>query len=204
MAEHNKPARVDANHSMDSSVYLNSFFHFDPKTNQTQDLVFNCAAMLTNEEFWRTVQEGLFSAFKSGGPMILYHMGLKYGFAVGSRAREAKQDVYEAVKFLETYGLFAGWGRFKTFPFRLSMGRLAEEVTVKVEGSFFARSLPKTEQTHEPKCFIIAGLLAGIAEGLLGESHICIETTCMATGAQYCEFRIRPINNFARVNKDKE
>lgn len=186
----------------DTSVYLNSFFHFDPKLNETKDLVFNCSAILTNEEFWYTVQEGLFSVFESGAAMILYQMGLKYGFAVGSRARETKQDVQEAVKFLETYGLLAGWGRFKTSPVVLSMGRLSEEVTVQVEGNFFARRLPKHEKRKEPRCFIIAGLLAGIAEGLLGESHICVETICMTTGAAHCEFRIRPLNNFSITGKE--
>lgn len=171
-----------------TTVYLNAFFHFDPQINRTQDLIFNSKAILTNEQFWESVQEGLFSVFKSGAAVILYQMGLRYGFDVGSKGREAKQTVHEAVEFLKTYGMLAGWGKFTTSPIILSDGQLARYVKVTVEDNFFAISQHK--KSEEPRCFLISGLLAGITEGLLGEGYNCMETMCMATGAKHCEFLI--------------
>ena len=98
----------------DTSEDVNSFFHFDIKAGRMSDLVFNNRAILTNEELWGTIQESLFSILKSNAAVILYQMGLEYGIAVGSRARESRQDIHAAVKFLEIYGFLAGWGKFST------------------------------------------------------------------------------------------
>ncbi|MGH9921882.1 MAG: V4R domain-containing protein [Nitrososphaerales archaeon] len=172
----------------DTEDYLNSFFQFDPTTNKANDMVFNCRAILTNEEFWSTMQEGLFSLFKSGAAVILYQMGLEFGFTVGSRARELKQNIDEAVKFLEIYGLLAGWGKLKASAIKLSMGHLTEDLKVTLEDNFFAT--PNGKKAEEPRCFMIAGILAGIIEGLLGEGYNCVETMCMAAGGKHCEFVI--------------
>jgi hypothetical protein len=107
------------------SVYLNEFFDFDPKANKTEDKVFGCKAILTNEEFWDAMQDGLYDTLNEGWSVILFQMGLRYGTSVGERARESLPDVQLAVKFLEYYGLMAGWGRFKTAPFTLVEGKLA-------------------------------------------------------------------------------
>ncbi len=187
MAESSNVPRKEASEH-DSTVYLNPYFHFDPKANITEDLVFKCKAILTNEQFWNAIQDGLDVLLKEAGAVILFQMGLRYGVEVGSKAKEAIPDVHQAVKFLETYGLFSGWGKFTTSPFSLSMGHLTDSVTVKVENSFFATMGKKKWET--PRCFLISGLLAGITEGLLGEGHNCIETKCMATGSKYCEFLI--------------
>lgn len=34
-----------------SNTYLNEYFNFDPVANKTEDKVFGCSAILTNEEF---------------------------------------------------------------------------------------------------------------------------------------------------------
>src|SRR5579885_276604 len=177
--------------SEQSNVYLNEFFCFDPMSNKTKDLVFNSSAIMTNQVFWKEVQNGLYSAFGSAASVMLFQMGISYGFSVGSKARLARKDVYEASKFLEMYGLMAGWGKFKTSPLTLKMGRLTEPVKVSVTDNFFGLCY-KDRVEDTPKCFIIAGILAGIAEGLLGEGHSCTETRCIAKGDQHCEFIIRP------------
>lgn len=84
------------------------------------------------------------------------------------------------------YGYLADW-QFFNLPVVLSSGTLLKPVTVKVENNFFAL---KDKKTEGPRCFIIAGLLAGIAEGLLGEGHNCLETMCIADGAKHREFLI--------------
>jgi predicted hydrocarbon binding protein len=189
---HERKKSVEERNSMidtsDTSEDVNSFFHFDIKAGRMSDLVFNNRAILTNEELWGTIQESLFSILKSNAAVILYQMGLEYGIAVGSRARESRQDIHAAVKFLEIYGFLAGWGKFSTSPISLSMGQLSQDVTVTVDNNFFAMS--KHRKTEGPRCFMIAGLLAGITEGLLGEGYNCVETMCMAAGAKQCEFLI--------------
>lgn len=82
----------------------------------------------------------------------------------------------------------AGWGKFKTTPILLVEGRLAENVVITIEDNFFATTGNK--ETRGSRCFLIAGMLAGVAEGLLGEAHTCIETMCMADGANDCEFQL--------------
>ncbi len=172
----------------DTDDYLNSFFQFDSTTNKANDLVFNCRAILTNEELWRTMQKVLFSVFKSGAAIILYQMGTEFGFTIGSRARESRQNINQAVKFLEMYGLLAGWGKLKTSAIKLSMGQLAEDLKITIEDNFFAT--PNGKKVEEPRCFLIAGILAGIIEGLLGEGYNCVETMCIAAGGKHCEFLI--------------
>jgi len=171
------------------SVYLNQYFDFDPKSNKTEDKVFGCKAILTNEEFWDAMQDGLYDTLNEGWSVILFQMGLRYGTSVGEKAQQTIPDAEQAVRFLESYGLMAGWGKFKTAPFTLAGGKLAGDLKVIVEDNFFAKT-GKKKQWETPRCFFIAGLLAGIAEGLLGEGHACIETKCMASGAKACEFLI--------------
>lgn len=171
------------------SVYLNEYFNFDPKANKMEDKVFACRAIITNEEFWDAMQDGLYDTLNEAWSVILFQMGLRYGSSVGEKARESVPEVQQAIKFLESYGLMAGWGRFKTAQFNLSEGKLPNDVKVAVEDNFFAKT-GKKKKWETPRCFFVAGLLAGIAEGLLGEGHNCIETKCIANGAQACEFLI--------------
>ncbi len=171
------------------SIYLNEYFNFDPKANKTEDKVFACKAILTNEEFWDAMQDGLYDTLNEGWSVILFQMGLRYGTSVGEKARGSIPDVENAVRFLESYGLMAGWGKFKTAQFTLSEGKLTSDLKVTVEDNFFAKT-GKKKKWETPRCFFIAGLLAGIAEGLLGEGHNCIETRCIANGAPACEFRV--------------
>lgn len=173
-----------------TTTYLNEYFNFDPVANKTEDKVFGCSAILTNEEFWDAIQDGLYDTLQDSWSVILFQMGLKYGIRVGENARaKVHNDVQQAVKFLESYGLMAGWGKFKALPFTLAMGKLTDDLKVTVEDNFFAKT-GKKRKGGQPRCFFVSGLLAGIAEGLLGESHTCIECRCIASGAERCEFLV--------------
>ena len=105
-----KPAsskKITNNPSNDiSNIHL-----FDPKEGEITDLVFNNRAAFTNEELWGRIQAGLFSILKSNAAVILYQIGLEYGLAVGTTAREQKQKIDEAIEFLKIYGYLAGWGQ---------------------------------------------------------------------------------------------
>lgn len=180
--------RIDEGQAKDEVNDVDTlFFEFDSKTGARKDNVFNCRAILANQELWIRMQDGLFSILKSNAAVILYQIGLEYGIAVGEKGHNHSKDIEGAIKFLEIYGYLAGWGKFSTSPVVLSSGQLAKPVIVTVKNNFFALSVQKRSG---PQCFIVAGMLAGIAEGLLGEGYNCVETMCAADGGKHCEFMI--------------
>lgn len=181
----------EATPGSESLTYLNEYFDFNPSENRTRDKVFGNNAIFTNELLWHTLQEGVYDSLGGVSFMIMFQLGQKYGIKLADRARERFADVQQAVKFLEKYGLLAGWGKFHATSFTLSGGKLQNKVKVAVEDNFFARATKKIE-VETPQCFLVAGILAGIAQGLLGEPHTCFETKCMVIGDPYCEFTILP------------
>jgi hypothetical protein len=78
----------DKDASQSSSTYLNEYFNFDPVANKTEDKVFGCSAILTNEEFWESIQEGLYPLLENSWSVILFEMGSRYGTKVGEKARK--------------------------------------------------------------------------------------------------------------------
>ena len=127
---------------------------------------------------------------KEAGPLMLYQLGLSYGFRVGAQGRAKTKNVKDAIAFLEYYGLAAGWGQFKTIKLEMTSGRI-DEAQVQIHDNFFAQGRNKT---GNPQCFFLSGMLGGIAEGLIGEGHNCVETSCISCGAACCEFNITRID----------
>lgn len=173
----------------ESLKYLNEYFDFNPSENRTEDKVFGNKAIFTNELLWSTLQKSMYDVLGGLSFVVMFQLGQKYGIALGDRAREKSTDVQQAVGFLEKYGLLAGWGKFHTTPFTLSGGRLQSRVTITVEDNFFARTSRRVE-VETPQCFLLSGILSGIAQGLLGEPHTCYETKCMVIGDPCCEFKL--------------
>jgi predicted hydrocarbon binding protein len=73
----------------------------------------------------------------------------------------------------------------------MSRGDIEGGMTVRVWDSFFA-SATKSE-TGNPGCFFVSGLLAGIADGLFGHSHNCMEKECRSAGSECCEFVVTAV-----------
>lgn len=59
-------------------------------------------------------------------------------------------------------------------------------VSVKVFNNFFARA--SRIETGNPGCFFISGIIAGVLDALFGGHHNCLESKCIGTGSEYCEF----------------
>ena len=144
--------------------------------------------MIINERLWARINQEIMDLMKESGPLIMYQLGLSYGYEVRQQGLNIIRDHATAIKFLEIHGLLAGWGRFVTSDFHPTNGKIDEPVTVKVYGSFFA--MANKEKLHDPNCFFVSGLLAGIIDGLLEDSHNCVECRCMSCGSPYCEFNI--------------
>lgn len=183
MASHDKDAP-------DSAFNSNLFFQLDDDTKNIKDLVFGCRAILIDEIFWNIIRQELINLMKEAGPLMLYQLGLSYGFRVGAQGRGKTRSVRDAIAFLEYYGLAAGWGKFKTVRLEMTNGRI-DDAQVQIHDNFFAQGRNKT---GNPQCFFLSGMLAGIAEGLIGEGHNCVETSCISCGATCCEFNITRID----------
>ncbi|MEO9364078.1 MAG: V4R domain-containing protein [Nitrososphaera sp.] len=168
------------------SAELNPYFHFDPQSKQIKDSVFNCRGIIINERFWNRIRNELMDLTKEAGPVILYQLGLSYGLEVGTKGKEAVKDSTAAISFLEYYGLLAGWGRFETSKLRIVQGRLSEPVVVRIFDNFFAHTYQSN--SGNPSCFFVAGLLAGISDGLFGGHHNCLEEECISAGSESCKF----------------
>ncbi|AIC14788.1 hypothetical protein NVIE_005860 [Nitrososphaera viennensis EN76] len=165
---------------------LNPYFHFDSQSKQIKDAVFNCRGIIINERFWNRIRDELMDLTKEAGPVILYQLGLSYGLEVGIQGKEAVKDSVAAINFLEYYGLLAGWGRFETSKLRLTQGQLSGPAVVKVFDNFFAYS--PQNNSGNPGCFFVSGLLAGISDGLFGGHHNCLEEQCISAGSKCCQF----------------
>lgn len=171
---------------------LNPYFRFDATTKRIEDRVFNCRGIIINERFWNRISRELMDLMKESGPVMLYQLGLSYGFEVGAQGKQIVKDAKATVKFLEYYGLLAGWGRFETSEFQLFEGKIQGGVTVRIYDNFFPQAVKNN--TNNPGCFFVSGLLAGIADGLFGEGHNCLESRCISIGSEHCEFTVTKIS----------
>ena len=169
----------------------NPYFHFDPQSKRIEDMVFGCRGIIINERFWGRIRGELLDLMKEFGPILLYQLGLIYGYEVGAKGKGIVSDPQAAIKFLEYYGLMAGWGRFETSELQVSKGDIDGGMTVRVRDSFFAGAAKSA--TGNPSCFFVSGLLAGIADGLFGQSHNCMEKYCTSAGSECCEFVVTAV-----------
>ncbi len=57
--------------------------------------------------------------------------------------------------------------------------------------------------SQEPICWSLAGYASGFASSVLGEDLLCIETECVAMGAESCTYEIRPQEQWPQEIHDK-
>lgn len=184
-----KPSREEKT-DPSQNTDLNSCFRFDDESHGIQDLFFNCRGIIINEKFWNSICTELMELTKEAGPVVLYQLGLSYGFGVGVQGKGIAKDPTIVLRFLESYGLLAGWGRFEAPALEKLKEPLTTSITVKLHNNFFARAAKSS--SGNPSCFFVSGLLAGILNGMMGGHCNCLETECMAAGSEYCEFIVAP------------
>lgn len=125
----------------------------------------------------------------------MYQLGLSYGWEVGNQGKSLTKDAASAVKLLEYYGLMAGWGRFEAPDLEKSVGEQQllspKNVIVKVFNNFFARAAKS--ETGNPSCFFLSGIIAGVMDGLFSGHHNCLESPCIGSGSEHCEFVVAQV-----------
>ncbi|AIF84441.1 putative hydrocarbon binding protein (contains V4R domain) [Candidatus Nitrososphaera evergladensis SR1] len=164
----------------------NPFYHFSQKTKVIEDSAFGCRAILVNERFWNKIRSSILDLLKDAGPLVMYELGLEYGFDMGFQGKAKSKTRGNDIDFFTYYVLMSGWGRFEVSELKLKDNAPPRKATVKVHDSFFAKAAKS--ETGNPSCFFLSGLLAGMAEGTFSTGYNCLETKCLACGDDYCEF----------------
>jgi predicted hydrocarbon binding protein len=132
---------------------------------------------------WATIESELNSTFVTGGLVILQRMGYSYGKYIGmvvkrdaGKLNPATIAIDQLVKIVKV----SGWGDFS-----LTGGDLAQGVLrFSNRDCLFCAHLSKG---REPKCHFLAGVVAGLADEITGNSHTAREEKCIAKEDGVCE-----------------
>ena len=132
---------------------------------------------------WATIEKELETTFITGAAVILQRVGYSYGRAVGRAAKRQELDPEQAFEAMQTLARESGWGGFT-----LNSGDLnAGEARITVKDCFFCLH---ARESPEPVCHVLAGLVGGMADEILGVSHRVTEEKCIAKGDAVCEILI--------------
>ena len=132
---------------------------------------------------WANIEKELESTFVTGAAVILQRVGYSYGRAAGRAARAQGVPPEDAFTAMAAMAKESGWGRFS-----LNSGDLYKgDARITVKDCFFC--LHSGEST-EPVCHVLAGLVGGIADEIVGASHRVAESRCIAKGDAVCEIHI--------------
>ena len=132
---------------------------------------------------WATIEKELETTFITGAAVILQRVGYSYGRAAGRAAKQQQLEPERAFEIMQSLARESGWGGFS-----LNSGDLnAGMARITVKNCFFC--LHAREST-EPVCHVLAGLVGGMADEILGASHRTMEEKCIAKGDAVCEILI--------------
>ena len=132
---------------------------------------------------WATIEKELETTFITGAAVILQRVGYSYGRAMGRAAKNQQIEPEHTFEAIQTLARESGWGGIS-----LNSGDLyGGEARIIVKDCFFC--LHAREST-EPVCYVLAGLVGGMADEILGVSHRVTEEKCIAKGDSVCEILI--------------
>lgn len=159
------------------------YFKINPKTQYPGDVLFDTRALIINKEFWNSIRSDILDLMESG-PVVLYQLGFNIGSGLGKKGCELADDWEVAFENLTDYCFDAGWGRIEIKDKEFFQGRLKRAIVI-VHDNFFVQDRPPSKG---PSCYFVAGLIAGITKGLLGDGYRSVELGCMAAGSLECRF----------------
>ncbi len=135
---------------------------------------------------WATIEKELASTFMTGGPVILQRVGYSYGRAMGRVAKLQNIPPEQTFEAMQSLARESGWGLLT-----LNGGDLnAGEARITVKDCFFCLH---SKESEEPVCHVLAGLMGGIADEVIGVSHRVTEEKCIAKGDSVCEILIETL-----------
>jgi predicted hydrocarbon binding protein len=135
---------------------------------------------------WATIEKELSTTFITGAAVILQRVGYAYGRSMGRAARNQQTTPEQAFEVMQALGRESGWGQLS-----LNSGDLfGGQAKIVVKDCFFC--LHAREST-EPVCHVLAGLIGGIADEIIGGTHRVVEERCIAKGDAVCEIFIEQV-----------
>jgi predicted hydrocarbon binding protein len=151
---------------MDSSS-VTHLFEFDLRRGIISNELRNARVFLLGADVWQDVESELAKVFSAGAFIILNKIGRAYGSSV---AKKLKGQI-TSITALKQLAASAGWGRFFV--------RLDEEngswIRVDAEDCVFCHG---DEQSSEEGCYLLAGLVQGIAEEFYDREYTVIRKKC--------------------------
>ena len=140
--------------------------------------------VVMNRVPFATVFGSLREILGSGGNVIWHNAGVRSGEAEGRRLKKltTKQSPEEFLLLITDFYTNLGWGK-STF-----VGLKEGSVTIATKNNPLVRGV----RSKEPVCHFIGGFYKGFCAEVFKSDHVTVEeTSCEATGAGHCEFRIR-------------
>lgn len=132
---------------------------------------------------WATIEKELQSTFITGAAVILQRLGYSYGRAMGRVAKTQVSSEEQTFEVVQSLAAESGWGTIS-----LNGGDLAQgEARITVKNCFFCLH---THDATEPVCYVLTGLVSGVADEILGVVHRVTETKCIGMGDAVCEILI--------------
>ena len=128
---------------------------------------------------WATIEKELETTFITGAAVILQRLGYSYGRSVGRAAKKQQLDPERAFEAMQNLARESGWGGFS-----LNSGDLnAGEARITVKDCFFCLH---ARESPEAVCYVLTGLVGGMADEILNVSHRVVEEKCIAKGDPVC------------------
>jgi len=124
--------------------------------------------------------------FGSGGSVLLYNEGYNMGRGSFELVLERAGKPFIREHLRECMGILAsvGWGKFSL----VSYDKEGPRLVVRVEDSFECTGF----DSDRPYSQFLRGHMCSVLSLLLDAKLKCEETSCVATGSKYCEFRLAP------------
>lgn len=165
-------------------------YDIDEEHGIVKDKVLDSRILVLGSYGWATVQAELDSTFITGGSVILQRMGYSYGRYLGQLIKkmfEKKDPVPVAVQALIQLVKGAGWGNMTLTGGDLSQGVL----NLAVRDCLFCMHMKKGT---EPRCYFLAGTVAGFADAITGNQHRSHEGRCIAKEDNVCEIILERVS----------
>ncbi len=132
---------------------------------------------------WATIERELQSTFITGAAVILQRLGYSYGRAMGRAAKNQEVTPEQTFEVIQSLARESGWGLFT-----LNSGDMYHgEARITVKDCFFCLH---AKDSPEPVCYVLTGLVGGMADEIIGVSHRVTEEKCIAKGDSVCEILI--------------
>jgi predicted hydrocarbon binding protein len=129
---------------------------------------------------WATLEKELTSTFASGAAVILQRMGYSYGRYLGRVAKAKQRTKEQTMDVLKTFASESGWGELVLNGGDLAMG----QARLVMRNCIFCLHI---KEASDPVCFVLGGLIGGVADEMFGATHRILEEKCTAKGDTYCE-----------------